>query len=118
MFVWIVCGYLDVYVLQLVYERLHGAALNSGSSSLQHLRDRAAVIADEEILEFAPFDTDEAYIHSDPIVKTVEGFLRRHTTSCAAEPINVCVSLSGGVDSMVRTMCFPRVPPPELCTDR
>jgi tRNA(Ile)-lysidine synthetase-like protein len=82
--------------------RLYDAELQQWSAAGVDESDEAAV--DESILERPYRRCDEAALASERLYRTVDHFLAAHKTPASA---TVCVSLSGGVDSMV--LCF-------LCT--
>mmetsp|Transcript_86253 Transcript_86253/g.143508 ORF Transcript_86253/g.143508 Transcript_86253/m.143508 type:complete len:664 (-) Transcript_86253:911-2902(-) len=64
---------------------------------LQHLQGQQYVDG-AEILEFFPFEADETDLSQHPLYRAMERFLQRKALQPGAV---LCVSLSGGVDSMV-----------------
>jgi len=62
----------------------------------QHLQGEAP--AADDILEFHPFQADESTLPRSKVYQAIERFLRRQSVTSAE---TLCVSLSGGVDSMV-----------------
>jgi asparagine synthetase B (glutamine-hydrolysing) len=82
---------------------------------LQHLQDIKKADETDDILERTPFNSDESDMHLNILVKSTEEFLRKYMNLENIQkhkkienlPENcddhqpLCISLSGGVDSMV-----------------
>ena len=64
----------------------------------------------DEILEHAAFAADESRLLREPLSQAVAAFMQRHHGSAGAgEAVRACVSLSGGVDSMVLCTILSRL---------
>jgi uncharacterized protein (DUF924 family) len=84
------------------FRRLYDAELHQWSSaalSVDGVLVEAA--ADDSILERPYRQCDESQLHTERLYRTVDQFLAAHKPAASR---TVCVSLSGGVDSMV--LCF------------
>eukprot|EP00668_Euglena_longa_P001370 GGOE01001623.1.p1 GENE.GGOE01001623.1~~GGOE01001623.1.p1 ORF type:complete len:690 (-),score=219.47 GGOE01001623.1:340-2346(-) len=66
---------------------------------LQHL-EGSRYEEGQEVLEFHPFQADESDLHRDKVYRAMEEFLEGQGVTASDV---LCVSLSGGVDSMVIT---------------
>ena len=77
---------------------------------LQELQGKQWVQGDE-LLEHAAFAADETRLLREPLAQAVAAFMQRHNGGAAGagQAVRACVSLSGGVDSMVLCTILSRL---------
>lgn len=69
---------------------------------LQHLEDRSKAEESDDVLERHPFHADESDIFAQGVMRSSLSFFERNVVpKLTEETFPVCISLSGGVDSMV-----------------